>query len=463
MTQQAMSYTFAPDAGALPFFRRHRLALNYNTNHLKLYDSRTGEEEWSEQHRNVNFQYYVQFLSGGNDNRPAAHLDYQTVGHLVVLNLGQLVVALDPVSRKVLWEKSLIGTSGLPPGAQPQLDPSDGTLQVVYQDGFIMKIGQSGPVAASCVAVQTRDGLTGFDPLTGRTLWTRSDVPKRCHLFGDEEHIFLVELDNANQATATRAFRSRDGTAVKVPDFAAAYNHRQRLAGRLLLMTDNTPDALTMRLYDVLSGKDVWSKRFPAKSIMLRSEEPDLASVVSPDGKVTVVSLRTHEEVIVGMIDPKYLQNVEQVHLLADHELIYVLFQTKANGNVWSNLQPGTGLRGVPVNGGVYAFDRASGKVRWMNDVEHQQLVLEQWKEIPVLVFTSRHQEVRGGRTLAQAVGVEAYLKATGKMLFNQPDLGQPVQPFYSLRHDAGTGKIELTGHTYKVVFRTEPAPEKEK
>ena len=52
----------------------------------------------------------------------------------------------------------------------------DGCLEIIYPDGFRQKVGRSGPVEASYVCLQTRQGLVALDPLKGTTLWTRTDL-----------------------------------------------------------------------------------------------------------------------------------------------------------------------------------------------------------------------------------------------------------------------------------------------
>ena len=37
---------------------------------------------------------------------------YHSVGHLVVANLGQYLVAVDAVTHRELWEKNLLGDNG---------------------------------------------------------------------------------------------------------------------------------------------------------------------------------------------------------------------------------------------------------------------------------------------------------------------------------------------------------------
>jgi tetratricopeptide (TPR) repeat protein len=465
---QSMRYTFEHTGEPLPFFQQHRVALNYKTNHFKLIDRRTGKEKWSEPLKPNNFSYYLQFINNaGMPNQRGIRFDYRTAGHLVVLNLGQTVVALDPITHRVLWEKNLLGTQGLPPNTSPQIEPADGSLEVWFPDNFHLKVGQSGPVAASYVCLQSRDGLMALDALTGRTLWMRSDIPSRCQIFGDDKHVYLVETDENRAATATRAFRAEDGAAVSVPNFAPHYQKRVRVLGRVILAADDKAAAgLTLRLYDVQTGKDVWSKNYPAGSKVLSSEEPDLAGVVSPDGRASVVSLRTQKEVLVGAIDPKHLEKLQQAHLLADSNFIYVGFHTHDPAvnpwgqSVWPNLQPGTGLRGITINGGFYAFDRRTSKIKWVAEVLNQELILEQWKEMPILLFTARYNKLerpddRFSRVI-QLVGVESYEKISGKVTFYRPDLGQQIQNFYAVNYDAAAGKIELVGPNYRVIHRIE-------
>jgi hypothetical protein len=338
------------------------------------------------------------------------------------------------------------------------LDPADNALEIRYQDGNLLRIGGQGvPAAGGYVCLQTRDGLLALDPLSGRTLWTRSDIPSRCRLFGDDQHVFLVEMDRNNVPANTRAFRAQDGSTVPVPNFAAQFQRRQRVLGQLLLVSDTeaTTSLLTLRLYDILAGKDVWSKTFPANSVVLRSEERDLAGVVTPEGRATVYNLRTQKEVLVGVIDPKHLEKVQQAYVLADPQLFYVVFHAQ-DGNVnpflWSSLQPDSGLRSIPVNGSVYAFDRANSKLKWIiSDLQSQQLVLEQWKDLPVLLFTSRYQRRDRAGFSPQTVGLECYEKTSGKTKFRQPNLGQHIQNFYALINDVRGGKIELVSPNFKL------------
>jgi outer membrane protein assembly factor BamB len=463
MKAEHMLYTYDPASDALPFLRRHRIAVNYNNNHFKLVDRRTGAEVWSEP-IDGSFHYLLQAI---NSNPNATQrMGYQSVGHLVVVNLGMSVVGLDTVNHKVLWKKNLLGSQG--PGGNPWIDPNGWVLELMFPDGTRMPIGQAGPVGAGYACVQTRDGLMALDPLTGKTLWTRADVPLRCRLFGDDQHIYLVELDNGNVATNTRAFRATDGASVPVANFAGLYQRRLRVSGRELLVAENLPTGgLNLRLYDVQTGKDLWSQGFPAGSVVLHTEEPDLAGAIGPDGKVTVVNLRQRKQVVGGIVDQAHMKNVQQAHLLADGQFFYIAFHVHNPNNpgVWSNLMPNTGLRAITVSGEVYAFDRKTSKIVWHNEVQNQQLVLEQWKDMPVLLFTSRFQPSLGGGPGMgrfngfQVIGMEAYDKRTGKVIYRQPTSDRPqmsvnqYQQIYAINNDVRNNKIEMIAGNYKVTI----------
>ncbi len=472
-TQQQQMFTFEPVGETLPFFRRHRLAVGVGgTNQFEMDERRAADEKnkWSEPLRSASPQMFIQYMANANASGQGVRFGYQSVGHLLVLNLGSSLAALDPINRKLLWEKSLFGDHGPPTGGTLSLDANDGSLRLTFTDNYYTTLGQAGPVAASYVCLQTKQGLIALDPLTGRTLWERGDVPSRCRVFGDDAHVYLVEMDTAGAPTGTRAFRAHDGAAVVVPNFAAAYKNRQRVIGRTLLTSETSPaTGLTLKLHDVHTGKDLWSKSYPAGSVLLRSEEADLVGAVSPEGRASVVSLAARKEVVVGVVDPKDMQNVQAAHLLSDGDLVYVAFHVVnpqarpwGGGNIQSNLLGTTGLRGLTVNGKVYAFNRRTSKIAWVYDVQDQQLVLEQWKEMPVLLFTGRYmklQDLGGGRWMNngnQLVAVQGIIKANGKLALHKENLGQQTQQFHAINNDVRGGKIEMISPNYKVTFNVE-------
>jgi len=389
-----------------------------------------------------------------------------------VLPLGHMVFGIDPVEKKKLWEMNLYGAvpgGGMPPlnqqGQWVTVDPHDGTLQILYADGWIQRLGQSTALEGQVICLQTRDSLMAIDPLTGRTLWTRSDLSPRSQIMSDEDHIYVVELNNENNPSSTRVLRAQDGVSVKAPDFTAVYQKRLRMSGRHLLVSDNdnANKKVSLRLYDILTGKDVWKEEFPAGSVALHSEDPNLAGMVEPDGKLHVYDVRNQtekKELFTGAkLEAKHLEKVEKISLLSDDKAVYIACNGPGNpdmqpwGGVQSNLMPGTGLRALSINGELYSFDRTSGELKWHNPVPSQMLVLEQFKEMPVLLFTARYNKWANQgaiRNVINVVATETIEKQSGKLKYYNEN---PInQQFHSVTLDAKTGKIEMVSYQMKLV-----------
>src|SRR5262249_33029219 len=95
-------FTFEPAGEVLPFFQRNKVALELNFHQLKVLDRVTNEERWSQNLTRTNFMNFL--YNFGNPNQPP-RFQYHAVGHLFVLSLGHMVFGLDPVNKKVLWER----------------------------------------------------------------------------------------------------------------------------------------------------------------------------------------------------------------------------------------------------------------------------------------------------------------------------------------------------------------------
>src|SRR5262249_45407786 len=168
LTQQL--FGFEPGGDVLPYFQRRRLALETNFHQLRLIDRQTADVQWQTNLTRTQFQMFLAQPQSGASAGP--RFPYDAVGHTVVLNVGHMVFGLDPVNRKVRWERSLAGAIGTTSG-QPMLDPRDGTLQITYPDGWVQRLGMALVVEPGCVCLQTRDGLLALDPVSGEALWTR--------------------------------------------------------------------------------------------------------------------------------------------------------------------------------------------------------------------------------------------------------------------------------------------------
>jgi outer membrane protein assembly factor BamB len=471
-TPLRMPFRFEPEGPVLPFFRRYQVALDQHTNEFQLIDREKNEVTWQAK---VNAAPFLNFLmqQGQVPNGQPPRYSYRTVGHVIVLPVGHTVFGIDPLGHKVLWERSLLGAAGLPAGTAPTQviqDPKDGGVEVVYPDGWHQRLGQPGPAEPAYVCLLTRDGLRAIDPISGDVLWERADVRPRSHVFGDDRHVYLVDLRDGGPPS-TRVFRAADGASVTgVPEFGSIFQHRQRLDGSHILAAEPRAGKTLVRLYDIPSGKDLWHKECPTASLMLSCEEPHQGGVVQPDGTVIVLDLQSGREIVTTHIEPQDIERAQGASLVQDDAQYYLAINGPRDGNLaWagSAFQAGAGPRCVPVNGKIYAFDRETGKVNWESlpiSSPPEMLVVDQFRELPFLLLASRYNRmVNNGRFGFVGNGQGAALtvldKRTGKYLKDDHALpNAQQQPFHTFRADLREGKIVLTSMNLKITLTLQEA-----
>ncbi len=438
-----------------PFFQTHRLALDLNTQQLRVVDQLTNQDTW----KTPNLPS-LQYLQHGHPN---VRTVYSVQGSVVVVNLGHMVYGFDAVDQKKLWEYNLYapGTNQTPNLGQVVRD-RDGNLQLLYQDGWSLKLGQTGAVEPSYICLLTRNGLVALDPIKGTPLWIKSDINSTLmQIFGDEQYVYLAKVNADGTVTgASQAVRASDGASVNVPDFREAYQKRVGQVGRNLLVRDEDGNNVTLRIYDVLTGKDLWKQQYPIGTTVIKSDATDLGGVVDPEGNLSVIDIRTRQEVLKSTVKKEFLDKLQEAWLVADRDQFYLLLNKTADGNnngVWMNVFHG--MRCLNVNGTVYAFDRASGKTKWYNQIANQMLVLDQFKDLPIMVFTARSNEwlLQGGNRINQhVVKVRTVHKQTGKLLFDK-QLNPNINNFHALLADPKAGVIELVSFNMKIRHVLEP------
>jgi outer membrane protein assembly factor BamB/tetratricopeptide (TPR) repeat protein len=449
--------TFEPPAPLPPFFRRHALVLDLIGSRFRVLERETGNELWSQRIALDSLRPYL-VQNGYNNNRQPCWVQ----GHLVVLSLGTAAFGIDLLDRRVLWRVPLFEGPFQPDRMSIENLTPDRPLALVgaTPSGEQRVLGRLGPLGAGYVALQTSAGLVALDPLHGQPLWARRDVGTDAETFGDDQHIYLVEHGGSN---ATRAVRSHDGVALRVPDFAAAYRSKVQQVGHRLLVTENEGDKVVQRLVDLQTGQDLWKRTSPPNSIVLHTEDPHLAGWVTPEGAVTVVDVRTAKEVLQARLEsPKHVEKAREVHLVQDRERFYLAIHrppdpnvpvdpTKAiQGDPWNCVGA---MRTVPVNGAVYAFDRASGKLLWWNQVLNQMMILEQFDDLPIVLFAAGLNRQNAGN-VNQFIHVHAICKANGKRL-GETDFASGGAMFHALQVDRHSTPptIELISATHRVWY----------
>jgi len=377
---------------------------------------------------------------------------YQAVDHLLVLCVGPTLLGVDLFERRVRWTRRVLDGSRFT--SDDIIPQSDGGILLGTSTERFQRVGLIGPIGRSAVCVQTPRGLVALDPLSGEVIWQRADVPSNFAVFGDEEYLFLADRLGDRNVRSVRAIRARDGVSVSIPDASASCANLWRILGRLLLVAEPGPSQTRhLRLYDPLTGKDLWRTTLRAGTVLLQSTDSRWLGIVEPEGTVLVVDLARRQEIARLQLDKRHLDKVYGGVLLADRQRFYVALQGPIDPALHIVGAPSpnfrTGLDSVHVHGMVYAFDRIGGAPRWVNWLPVQELLLEQFEELPILlcsaVSTRPHPRDSGNNVVV--VATRSFDKRTGKLLYNKEVVapnGSSLDLFHTLRIDPRSGAIDL-------------------
>ena len=172
-----------------------------------------------------------------------------------------------------------------------------------------------------------------------------------------------------------------------------------------------------------------------------------------------VIDLTTRKEVLKPNSEKIKLEDLTKdvtLTVLGDASHIYVIPDgpVEAGIHVNTNLLPGTGLRGLNVNGRIYAFPRAAGALYWEAFAPNTQLVLDQFQEMPMLLLTANAMKQEPTGQMTPKSSVQVIEKRTGNLKLDDHNLTN--QQFHTLEVDGRNGKIEFISPMEKVTIALE-------
>ncbi|MCS6978330.1 MAG: PQQ-binding-like beta-propeller repeat protein [Gemmatales bacterium] len=454
------------------FLNRYRLGVDNGNQQVKRVDRFTGEER---------ILFRLQGLMPTIFNNPSMRGKFRGTcylrGNLLVFSWGHYVYAYDLRQNRPepLWTYDLLGGSFDPqnrkPGDQPvQLIVNQrGGLDLLIANSVASRVGGLIAVEPSCVCFHVREeGLVAVDPwqvervtLPGsqvavtrpKRLWVKSDVPANAETFSDGELLYVVPFGrNANEPGRPYALRFTDGSRVEVPDFSALYAQKEAQLGRhLLLKEGGSNSGVAVRLYDVRTGRDVWSRGFDAQTVLLKGQKPDLVGILDGSGRLSILRTADGTELVSATVEP--LPAGSSATLLWDDSQFYVLTNKPMNAepNVRREVLPmGQFLRTLPVNGPVYAFDRDTGRKVWERVVPAQNLVLDEMDQVPILFFGSwQRMWLPRGEHYQSGSSVLVLDKRNGETIDDLPVPRDTIQ-LHTVRVDPRTGQVDVIGYQFK-------------
>ncbi|HMO87452.1 MAG TPA: hypothetical protein PKC18_21275, partial [Lacipirellulaceae bacterium] len=144
-----------------------------------------------------------------------------------------------------------------------------------------MMIGGLGPVTPYGVVLQEQRQLRLADPLTGETIWARTDIPAGCELFGDDDLVLAASV----QEGQVYVIDARDGELVgrrKLPPTPWLLTSGRNVCH--VIENPASKDAKkVLRIVDVVSGEELFVAKYN-DTVRMTTLEPNLVAVVeAPD------------------------------------------------------------------------------------------------------------------------------------------------------------------------------------
>ena len=262
MTNANAQFEIEPGGDLFPMYKRYRFVF----------------DQYISQNGNVDAGAFGRATGVGEEplQRPPAAVPELQPRHDAVLEFragaancnrstGAWVYCFDLAEKKERWQKNLLGDP-VPNQAQPALIQeagAEGEVVVRTTDNFMLTLGKSTVLQPGYCALLTRDGIEVVEPLSRRVLWTRRGLPERAHIHGDGRYIVLVESGSDKKPVKATLLRATDGMPVEgSPDSGRVLASARSfiITGRFALLTEGTGDEpRVLRLYDLATGKDVWS------------------------------------------------------------------------------------------------------------------------------------------------------------------------------------------------------------
>ncbi len=359
-------------------------------------------------------------------------------GHLMVLSTGVHLVAYDLLGisggegPRLLWSIDLMESgwlAGNEQGIVLAAFPGMPWRQMSGQPGSAV----IGLVSDRMVCFQQRQYVTAVDPLTGKPLWQRSDLPVGSAIFGDQNRLFVLPPDKPELLV----LQSRDGKlvgkfplpnlnslatgpgttgpgqvfppgmmpfpqAADVPQAGMPGNMLRQYCltamGSRLLLWYAEGDKQVLRLYDLGEQKDRWGPiRFDpmARAALL---EKEAVGLLEPNGQFTLVRIPDGQVLVKDTLNLReFAESVQGLHLMRLGEQYFVIPFGIPPGFQQMPQQPMPGMHSghVPF-GRVYAYS-LEGKRLWPEPVElrQQNVLFSQPAGLPVLIFATQLFERR--------------------------------------------------------------------
>lgn len=404
------------------------------------------------------------------------------LGHLLFVGLSGQVVAIDawPTAGKtsvppdvpdaqrgslasrgnLLWQSRAgdqLAAAAIP--GRP-LPPAKASRRPVYHAWSNRKripgvvgtvVGSLGPATPQGVVFQDGNELRCVDPLSGETLWSRSDLPHGCELFGDAEYVLAADVSDHKVYVVALT----DGRLVDTRELPKAewLTTAGRNVAQLGVRTNGANRALQLQVNDIRDQRALFDGEYHINSRACVLE-PAAVAVLEPSGKFELIDVQTGRRLIAAELEA--MADLRSLQALRCGETVFVLVGGQALPQAQKQHRPVDQLDKLLADGRVYAFDLRTGRPLWPSPaVLRNRALVAQPADIPYLIFLDRQTTAIGATGTQRQLRLLCLDKLTGETVYRNDNLPDSSVTRYQIRAerrgtphvtiDTNAGSIRLT------------------
>ncbi len=317
--------------------------------------------------------------------------------------------------------------------------------------------------------------IIAIDPSTGEFLWEHDKIPLGTTVIGTPSLLYLF----ADDPGESRLLNPRDGSIVTQPELASKLFpalFEQIIAvvdGRFITMKVVNQTFLGFYKPSVVtcweptinpetgsySLQAIWQQEIEYKdyvgkldqnALLLLSGVPEGTSRANAttERELLRLDLATGTLLDLGTVPTAEVSGVRQMFLLPDGDQAYLVV---SKSNTYSNSYQNNyyDLNGITFSGKVYGLDVANRKVMWSQNVRQQTMVLDQYRNSPLLVMINR-RGLNKEDIFINELRIQAISKPTGQHVLDYKTT--TYENFQSVNVDLHSQSIELA--TYDTRYR---------
>ena len=399
-------------------------------------------------------------------NQNVTRLD--ACGHLLILSLGNQVVALDTLVTEedgtptIAWRESMdrVDPSFLQHDSFPvQMRNARGWLgnsNLVNRANYAL--GPTFVFGESLICVKRSRSCAALDPATGKTLWQRDGISAQNAIFGDERYV-LIAPPRATEATVLRAVDGAELESCAIPPD----DQRLMTMGRKILCWEPHGEYYHLKLIDPLeSGESrvIWGPRSYARESKPKQQiiDHDLMAVFNPKGKFQLIRLADGKPLIDTQLEEGLTDVV--VFRRKGHFLIVANNGTSPR-DPKRHVSQVTGLRSRRIGvAGVYCFD-SQGTPLWKKPsaVKDHSLPLVQPQDVPCLTFVCMVRGTTPGQPRQAGAEILCLDTRSGAIVADEQFANASHALEIVAAPDESKVEIRMQQETLLLQFTDEPVP----